>query len=87
MTQKYKIINQYSEDYSFDAVPLNWDYIPEEISEKIPGEYYSNVYAATESGEIIEKTVVFLDPVKSFAEKSETFELEPGVFIQLPDGK
>ena len=85
MIQKYKIINQYSEEYSFDAIPLNWDHIPESVSDKIPGEYLSNVYALTGEGGIIEKTVVFLDPIKKLSDEIENFKLGENIIIQLPD--
>lgn len=82
--QKYKIIERFDEDYSIDTVPVPWNLIPEEVASKIPGWYYTNVLAATKDGEIVQKTVVFFNPVYEFDPDAEVYQMYGGkILVQL----
>lgn len=66
-----------SELYATDSFPVDWSIIPDEFLDKISRNLY-NVSALTKDGDIIERTVVFLKPVRKFPGNVDTVELDNG---------
>ena len=68
---KYVIVDSYSENSSV----LDWSFIPETFLELISKDL-CNVPAISLTGDIKEKTVIFLKPVDKFSGNVNTIELE-----------
>ena len=60
--------------YDPDSFSVDWDIIPDEFLNYISRNLY-NVPALTSSGDIIEKTVVFLRPVEEFSRNAKTIDI------------
>lgn len=58
----FKIVDPDKDEF---GVPIGWNKIPDKLFELIPKDYISNVLAIDSSGEIGEKTVVFVDEKES----------------------
>lgn len=75
MKRKKKYLVSFRYD-SPASIAVDWNKIPTEIFEKIPGVYIYNVPAVTSEGDIIEKTVIYLNPVSKFESGVDINELD-----------
>lgn len=71
-----KIKLMVTDDYSDNAIPVDWNKLPEALIEDMPGKYLTNVLSVLDNGDIIEKTVVLVEPVKKFREGILMYEDE-----------
>lgn len=65
MTKRKYIIT--TESYLSDAIPVEWRKFPDELIDNLPGKYLFNVFSCNTEGEIIEKTVIYLQPTSRFS--------------------
>ena len=72
--KKYVIIDLYERGDS--TVALDWNKLPESLIDKLPGRLLYNIPSITKEGEIVEKTVVLLNPRRAFKKSMEIFELD-----------
>lgn len=78
---KYKLTNGNRKE----AIPVDWTKIPEHIIEEIPGKYLFNVASVIGTGDVIEKTVVFLEPITRIPSSSKKYELDEIIIILEDD--
>lgn len=69
-----------SEMYAEDSFPVDWTIFPDNFLNSISRNLH-NVSAVNSEGEIIERTVVFLKPIKKFSGNVNTVELDNGSII------
>lgn len=76
---KFIIVNEFNKKGSF---PIDWSILSssDTFLNKISNDLY-NVLSSDSSGNIIEKTVVFIEPVDEFPGNVDTIELGDGVII------
>lgn len=72
--KKYVIIDLYERGDS--TVALDWNKLPEVLIDKLPGRLLYNIPSVTSDGEVVEKTVVLLNPRRVFKKSMEVFELD-----------
>lgn len=72
--KKYVIIDLYEK--GDNTVSLDWNKLPESLIDKLPGRLLYNIPSVTKDGEIVEKTVVLLNPRRTFKKSMEIFELD-----------
>jgi hypothetical protein len=78
MKEKFSIV-----DCEIDeSLPLEWTKIPEEYISKIPGRYLHNILYASEDGELIESTVIFIEPISKLTKGSTRIELDK-IIVEL----
>lgn len=71
MKQKYIIVD----DESSESFPIDWTKLPEDIIDDIPGKCLYNVLSCKSDGSIIERTVIFLRPVRKFSRGTKKYDL------------
>ena len=60
----YKIIEFLGDIDRGTIYPIEWNKVPDEVLDRIPEKYLVNNYGVTEDGNIINRTVLYVEPCK-----------------------
>ena len=71
MKKKFMVTNDYS---SSSVIPVDWNMLPESLIQDVSREYLINTLGVLESGELIDKTVLLLEPVRKFGKNVKLYE-------------
>ena len=75
MDEKKKFIVTDIYDYLDKIVAIDWNKFPESLVDSLPGKYLYNVLSLTTEGQIEEKTVIYIKPVRKFKKGIKEFEI------------
>lgn len=78
-----KPLFELTDEYDLDAITLDWSELEEEVLDKIPAELLINRPAVEDDGTLVERTVIYICPVKKLDKNWEKLE-NNGIIIGIP---